>query len=75
MKILPFNKANLEQTCNVLGDTETGLTGSEIGRYLRECGIADPSPRMTKRIRLYDALLTRQRTDDCANNVAPLSRE
>lgn len=69
MKIPPFNEANLEQACNVLGDTATGLTGSEIGRYLRECGIADPNPEMTKRIRLYDALLARQRTDGCANNV------
>ncbi len=69
MKIPSFSKANLEQACNVLGDTSTGLTGSEIGRYLRECGIDDPNPGMTKRIRLYDALVARQRTDGCANNV------
>ena len=69
MKIPSFNKANLEQVCNVLGDTSTGLTGSEIGRYLRECGIADPNPGMTKRIRLFDALVERQRHDGCANNV------
>jgi hypothetical protein len=36
-----LNDANLEALCNVLGDTGTGLTGSEIGRYLRDCGIAD----------------------------------
>ena len=69
MSIPSFNGANLEQVCNVLGDTETGLTGSEIGRYLRECGIADPNPAMTKRIRLFDALVARQRGDGCANNV------
>ncbi len=69
MKIPLFNEANLEQVCNVLGDTNTGLTGSEIGRYLRECGIDDPNPGMTKRIRLYEALVTRQRADGCANNV------
>jgi len=28
----------------VLGDTSSGLTGTEIGRYLLECQIADPSP-------------------------------
>lgn len=69
MKIQSFNEANLEQVCNVLGDTRTGLTGSEIGRYLRECGIADPNPGMTKRIRLFDALVAHQRSDGCANNV------
>lgn len=69
MKIPSFNEANLEQVCNVLGDTSTGLTGSEISRYLRECGIDDPNPGMTKRIRLYEALVARQCVDTCANNV------
>lgn len=69
MKTPSFNEANLEQTCNVLGDTGSGLTGSEIGRYLRECGIADPNPAMTKRIRLFDALGELQRSDGCANNI------
>ena len=69
MPIPSFSEANLEQVCNVLGDTSSGLTGSEIGRYLRECGIADPNPGMTKRIRLYEALVARQMQDRCANNV------
>jgi uncharacterized protein (TIGR02391 family) len=69
MPVPSFNEANLEQLCNVLGDTSTGLTGSEIGRYLRECGIEDPNPGMTKRVRLYEALSARQRADRCANNV------
>jgi uncharacterized protein (TIGR02391 family) len=69
MKIPPFNEADLEQVCNVLGDPNTGLTGSEIGRYLRECGIKDFNPGMTKRIRLYEALASRQRMDACANRV------
>lgn len=72
MEIPPFSEANLEQACNVMGDTSTGLTGSEIGRYLREHGIADPFPQMTKRIRLYQALLDRQRADGCANNICAL---
>lgn len=59
----------LEQLSYVLADTSTGLTGNEIGRYLRECGIADPEPMNTKRARLYNALLQKQATDRCANNV------
>lgn len=69
MSVASFKEATLEQLCNVLGETNSGLSGSEIGRYLRECGIADPNPGMTKRIRLYEALLARQREDGCANNI------
>lgn len=69
MKVPKFKEANLERLCNVLADTTTGLTGRQIGRYLSECGIADPRPEMTKRIRLYEALAARQKTDGCANNV------
>lgn len=64
-----FNEANLEQLCNVMGDTTTGLTGSEIGKYLKACRINDPIPIATKRVRLYEALSARQRSDGCANNI------
>jgi len=62
-----LNDANLEALCNVLGDTGTGLTGSEIGRYLRDCGIADPLPGMTKRVRLLEAVRSKQNADRCAS--------
>lgn len=64
-----FDKPNLEAIADILGDTSTGLTGSEIGRYLRECGIPDPDPSLTKRHRLYNALAAKQLTDHCANNI------
>jgi len=64
-----FNEANLEQLCNVLGETNSGLTGSEIGRYLEDCSIADPEPGTTKRHRLFSALKGCQVRDGCANNV------
>jgi uncharacterized protein (TIGR02391 family) len=64
-----LDNAKLEALCNVLGDTQSGLTGSEIGRYLQECGINDPLPGMTKRVRLLEALRSKQNVDRCANNV------
>lgn len=64
-----FDEANLQAISDILGDTSTGLTGSEIGRYLQECGIPDPTPQMTKRHRLYAALAAKQNADQCANNV------
>lgn len=59
----------LEQLSNVLADTDSGLTGSEISRYLVQCGIPDPDPSFTKRIRLFNALRQKQSADRCANNV------
>jgi uncharacterized protein (TIGR02391 family) len=67
--IRPIDETHLEAICDVLGTTTGGLTGSEIGRYLRECGIADLQPDITKRHRLFAALRERQRQDNCANNV------
>jgi hypothetical protein len=61
-----FDEANLQAISDIIGDTSSGLTGSEIGRYLRECGIPDPMPQMTKRHRLYAALSAKQDADRCA---------
>jgi uncharacterized protein (TIGR02391 family) len=59
----------LQALCDVLGDTYTGLTGSDIGRYLARTSINDPLPADTKRYRLFEALAACQRRDGCANNV------
>lgn len=67
--ISKFEEANLQAIADILGDTSAGLTGSEIGQYLRECGFPDPMAGMTKRHRLYAALHEKQNTDQCANNV------
>lgn len=64
-----LDETHLEALCEVLGETSGGLTGSEIGRYLQQCGIPDPSPSLTKRYRLLEALREKQRQDRCANNV------
>jgi uncharacterized protein (TIGR02391 family) len=64
-----FDHANLEALSDVLGATDSGLTGSEIGRYLREAGIDDPEPTVTKRHRLFAALRQRQARDGCSNSV------
>ena len=47
----------------------TGLTGSEIGRYLDSCSIPDPHPSITKRHRVFQALRAKQEADRCANGV------
>jgi uncharacterized protein (TIGR02391 family) len=70
MSVVPvIDETHLEALCAVLGATEDGLLGSQMGRYLGDCGIADLFPTATKRHRLFEALRTRQRQDGCANNV------
>ena len=64
----PLSTSQLRGLCGVLGDTAHGLTGSEIGRLLAECGIDDPGT-MTKRDRLFEALSEWQQTDRSSNNV------
>lgn len=65
----------LERICDVLADTSTGLTGSEIGKLLRRLSIDDPMPGMTKRVRLFDALSQRQRSDHSGNLIAAFIHE
>jgi uncharacterized protein (TIGR02391 family) len=67
--IPPLDNATLEAICAVLGDTATGLTGSEIGTVLRRCSIDDPQPGITKRHRLFEALRLRQAGDKVGNHV------
>jgi len=66
-----FEEANLRVVCNILGATDTGLTGTEIGRRLHDCGIADPMPDMTKRHRLYAALAQKQSADSRGKRLLP----
>ena len=60
---------HLQKVCDVIGDTSSGLSGSEIRRCLSDCSIPDPYPRMTKRDRLFAALRDKQNLDGCANGV------
>lgn len=64
-----FDAAVLERICDVLTDTSTGLTGSEIASHLGQLGIADPTPGITKRTRLMEALRLRQEQDRCGNLI------
>ena len=52
----PFRSGDLEALCKILADTDTGLTGSEIGHTLAQIGVIDTDTTMTKWRRLYNAL-------------------
>lgn len=59
----PWSAAVLQGCANVLGDTDTGLTGSKIGGLLADLRIPDVYPQASKRDRLYAALANRQASD------------
>lgn len=70
MPIPSFDLGVLQSISDVLGATDRGFSGSEIGRYLRECNIHDRFPTLTKRHRIFEALKEKQTADGCGNNVA-----
>ena len=55
-----FAQSALEAIADALGDTDEGLTGSEIGHLLATCRMKDPTPTMTKRHRLHNAFAASQ---------------
>ena len=67
-----FNVAVLELLSDILGDTEKGLTGTDIHRFLLQAGIEDVSEKdqfLAKRKRLFNAFANFQNTQKCSNNI------
>lgn len=70
MSAYPKLESNiLRSISSIIGDTNAGLTGSEISKYLRDSRIDDPCPGITKRDRVFEALNQRQEQERCSNNV------
>lgn len=59
----------IESLSKVLGETENGFTGTEIGKILYESNIDDIESLNTKWKRLNSALANKQVQDCCAKNV------
>lgn len=59
----------IESISKLLGNTEHGLKGSEIGKLLSEARIDDIEPTITKLKRLNAALINKQNLDGSANNL------
>ncbi|PKO27591.1 MAG: hypothetical protein CVU32_02530 [Betaproteobacteria bacterium HGW-Betaproteobacteria-5] len=68
-KIPCFNATQMEAACKVLGDTERGLKGDEIGYILATIGVPDPDAGITKWKRLYNALAHAQNEHHVGNHL------
>ncbi len=64
-----FTQPTLEGISKILGDTSSGLTGSEIQHLLAQSKIADASPTSTKWKRIYDAFAIYQNKNQCSNHI------
>jgi hypothetical protein len=69
-----LDEANFRALYYILGNTITGITGTEIGTLFRERGIADRCPGITKRQRLYEARVQRQRSDGLCEQRVSIER-
>lgn len=67
--IAPFRSQHLTSIAKILADTTEGLTNPEIEHLLREIGIPDPTPTMTKWKRLYNAFVEFQNDRQFGNHV------
>jgi uncharacterized protein (TIGR02391 family) len=68
-RIQAFTSQQLTAICKVLGDTDAGLTGTEIGQLLADCRIPDTDPTLTKWKRLYNAFSSWQNSKQLGNCV------
>ena len=74
-KYQKLNEEVLHNLCAVIGDTDNGISGSQIGKYLTSAHIQDPFPGITKRDRLFQALSLQQDKDGCSNNIFAFLRK
>lgn len=76
MANLPYlTNSELERISNILGDTSSGFTGSEISRLLSLCNIPDAWPNGTKRLRLFNSFANYSNQNKNSNCVYAFIKE
>lgn len=64
-----INSVHSESICNMIADTNEGLTGTEITKILADCNLYDHSPGLNKRSRLFNAFVHYQNKNQCSNAI------
>jgi uncharacterized protein (TIGR02391 family) len=65
----PINGSVIEGISKILGATNNGLTGVELGKFLQEAKIPDIDPTNSKWKRLYNAFVDFQNKKHVSNNI------
>lgn len=70
-KIKILSTSILEMISGIIGETNEGLTGTEIGRLLAQANISETEEDkiITKRKRLFNALAKEQNKNQCSNQI------
>lgn len=64
-----FSQGQIERIAKILGDTYSGLTGSDIGHMLASTKIKDVDPENTKWKRLYNAFVEQHNSRNSDNYI------
>ncbi len=70
-----FTREQITALSDALGDTTTGLTGSEISDLLHASKIHDVDPSLTKRFRLFNALVNDQNKRQSRTHILAFIRK
>lgn len=71
-QVPPLKSEILEGIANAIGDTNEGLTGTEIHRLLQQAQIEDMTGQygnLSKRKNLFNSFAEFQNTHKCSNNI------
>jgi uncharacterized protein (TIGR02391 family) len=68
-EIPPFSAEHIEAICRIIGDKTDGLTPKQIGEFLVQMKIADPTPGLSKWKRLFNALVAFQNQYKLGNAI------
>lgn len=68
-RIEPFSQPIIEELCKIIGNSERGLTGTQISNLLVQAHMIDVSPSLSKWKRLYNSFVDFQNRNHCANNI------
>lgn len=64
-----LSSQQLERIARIIGDTDEGLTGSQIEHALVQYGLKDVDPMNTKWKRLYNSFAENQNQRKCSNDI------
>src|SRR3546814_20255459 len=69
-----FTQDQLKAIADALGDTEAGLTGTEIQHLFATCNLNDPGP-ITKRVRIFNAFAKSQNDKQHRTHILEFVRQ